>query len=65
MTFELLLAALAAEAGFPERTPTMIEACITTAVASKNMSKTSDSYKYICGDDVAQELWSFLENAKV
>lgn len=65
MSVWLLLAALAAEGSFPERTPGMIESCINEALASDNMTKERDDYKYICGGEVAQELWNHLESAKV
>lgn len=39
MSVLLLLAALAADVPFPERTPGMIESCIIDALASDNMSK--------------------------
>jgi hypothetical protein len=65
MSILLIFAALAAETPFPERTPGMIEACIYEAVASDSRSKERNDYKYICGGEVARELWDFLEGAKI
>lgn len=50
---------------FPERMPGMIEACMTAAVAAEDVSDTDDSHKYICADNTAAQLWTFLERAKV
>ncbi|MBA4748083.1 MAG: hypothetical protein H2056_05160 [Sphingopyxis sp.] len=65
MTTLLFFAALTTEAPFPERTPGMIEACIYAALVADNVTKERDDYKYICGGEVAQQLWDYLENAKV
>jgi hypothetical protein len=65
MTALLFLAVLVADTKFPERTPGMIEACINDAVASDNVTKERNDYKYICGGEVSQQLWLFLENAMV
>lgn len=65
MSSWIFLAALASEAAFPERTPGMIKACIVEAISSDTMSKEGNDYKYICGDETAQQLWDYLENAKI
>ncbi len=65
MTVLLLLAALAAEADFPERAPSLIEACLNSAVAANEISKTRTEHKYMCVGDAAKELWNFLESSKV
>lgn len=65
MTIWLFIAAVTTEAAFPERTPGMIEACINEAVESERMSKEGGDYKYLCGDEVAQQLWDYLESAKI
>ena len=66
----LLLTALIslAEAGpaaFPERVPGMIEACLLEAVETGEVSDTDDSHKYLCSGEAAEQLWSFLENARL
>lgn len=65
----LLIAALLlsdpAPAEFPERTPALIEACLTHAVEMGEVSETDDSHKYICAGAAAERFWAFLENAKV
>lgn len=53
------------DAVFPERVPGMIEACLTDAVASGDVTDTKDSHKYICAGDPALRLWAFLEEAKI
>lgn len=65
MTAWLLVAALSAEPAFPERMPSMIEACLEQAVASGDVSKTDEDHKYICSGEVAQEMWDYLEDAKI
>lgn len=60
-----LLAALASDPTFPERTPGMIEACIVDAVAAKTISKERNDHKYICAGDVAKALWDYLESANL
>lgn len=60
-----LLSADRAAPSFPERVPGMIEACVTAAVAAGDVSDTDDSHKYICADDTAVQLWTFLERAKI
>ena len=65
----LLIASLAvadpAPAAFPERTPGLIEACLTNAIEEGLVSETDDSHKYICSGEVAERFWTFLEKAKV
>lgn len=65
MAIWLLLAALAAETEFPERTPALIESCLNEAVASNEVSKTDEAHKYICSGQVAEELWNYLEKENI
>jgi len=50
---------------FPEQVPGLMEACVTAAVAAGDVSDTDDSHKYICADETAVRLWTFLERAKI
>lgn len=50
---------------FPERTPQLIEACLLEAVAGNQVEDTTDTHKYICVGSPAEELWNFLEDAKI
>lgn len=64
----LAIALLAADqdaTAFPEQIPALMEACLTDAVASGEVTDTEDSHKYICADDAAARLWAFLERAKI
>ena len=67
MFFLIASAALAgSDAGsFPERTPGMIEECLENAVEHRLVSTTKDSHKYICGGPSAEQLWTYLEDAKI
>ena len=49
----------------PERTPSLIEACLENAVETSDVTTTDDSQKYICSDQPAKQLWTFLEDAKI
>lgn len=64
----LLIAMALADPGaapFPERTPELIEACLITAVEAGDVDATEDSHKYICSGEPAEQLWTFLEDAKI
>jgi hypothetical protein len=64
----LAIALLVAEqdaAAFPEQVPGLMEACLTAAVASGDVTDTEDSHKYICAGDTATRLWTYLERAKI
>ncbi len=64
----LVVALLLAEpdkAVFPEQVPGLMEACLTDAVATGDVTDTGDSYKYICKGDAAAGLWAFLERAQI
>lgn len=65
----LLVASLALAkpdtASFPERTPGLIEACLANAVEIGVVSTTEDSHKYVCSGEIAEQLWTFLEDAKI
>ena len=50
---------------FPERVPGMIETCLRAAAARGSVSRTADSHKYICSDEPAEQLWRYLEDAKI
>ena len=50
---------------FPERTPALIEACLTEAVEASKVDVTKDSHKYICSGQSAERLWAFLEDTKI
>lgn len=63
--FWALLATLSAEPPFPERIPSMIENCIHAALESRTLSKEDGSHKYICGGQVAEEFWDYLEKKHV
>lgn len=52
-------------ASFPERTPGLIEACLAYAVEVRDVDVTEDSHKYICAGQSAEQLWAFLEDAKI
>jgi hypothetical protein len=65
MAIWILLAVLATDTSFPERSPGMIEACINEAIASDLVSTDDYDHKYICGNEAAQELWDFLEDVNV
>jgi hypothetical protein len=65
MMFWFLFAATSVQPSFPERTPVMIEACIYEALETNEVSETNDSYKYICAGNAAQDLWNYLEDAKI
>jgi len=52
-------------AAFPEQMPALMEACLTAAVTSEEVTDTEDSHKYICTGDTAERLWAFLERAKI
>jgi len=60
-----LLAAHQDTTTFPEQMPSLMEACLTAAVASEDETDTEDSHKYICAGDTAERLWAFLESAKI
>ena len=65
----LLITALAMAdqpaSAYPERTPELIERCLLEAVEAGSLENTIDSYKYICAGPSAEQLWTFLEDAKV
>jgi len=64
----LAIALLAADqdtTAFPEQMPGLMEACLTAATASGDVTDTEDSHKYICAGDAAARLWTFLERAKI
>jgi hypothetical protein len=50
---------------FPERTPALIEACLTEAVKDGIVSDTEGSHKYICMDEAAERFWAYLEAAGI
>ncbi|EQB13844.1 hypothetical protein [Sphingobium lactosutens] len=50
---------------FPERFPTLMEACLNTAVAAGDVTETEASHKYICGGDSAAQMWDFLQDAHI
>lgn len=50
---------------FPERTPGLIEACLTNAIEAGHVSETEDSHKYMCMGESAERFWAFLEKAKI
>lgn len=50
---------------FPENMPYLMEACLKNAVDRNDVTTTADSYKYVCTDDSALRLWSFLESVNV
>lgn len=52
-------------APFPERTPGLIEACLADAVERRQVDVTPDSHKYICTGKIAEQLWAFLEDARI
>ncbi len=52
-------------AAFPERTPGLIEQCLLEALEGELVSDTPDSHKYICSGHTAEQLWTFLEGAKI
>ncbi|HEX9964559.1 MAG TPA: hypothetical protein VGB04_06195 [Allosphingosinicella sp.] len=60
----MLLADPAPDA-FPERSPALIEACLTNAIEIGEVNETDDSHKYMCVDEAADRLWGFLAKAKV
>jgi hypothetical protein len=65
MLFPLLLSAAAAaqtlaEKPFPEPTPVLIEACLKEAIEQRYVSKTKDSWKYMCAGASADALWDHL-----
>ncbi len=60
-----ILLADPAPAGFPERTPALIEACLTNAIETGEVSETDDSHKYMCSGEPAERFWTFLEKARV
>jgi len=55
----------AAPGDFPEKTPGLIEACLTNAIETGEVSKTEDSHKYMCSGEAAERFWAFLEEAKI
>jgi hypothetical protein len=59
------LVAMAAETSFPERMPSMMESCINQAVTSGEVSENRKDHKYICSGQFAQDIWDYLENAKI
>ena len=65
----LLIASMAlanpAPGAFPERTPGLIEACLTDAIEMGHVSETEDSHKYMCTGEAAERFWAFLKKAKV
>ena len=65
----LLIASIATAepnaAAFPERTPGLIEACLAEAVELRDVDTTPDSHKYICSGPPAEQLWTFLVDAKI
>ena len=50
---------------FPERMPGMIGSCLADAVDDEAVSATDDEHKYICTGQPAEQLWAFLEAAKI
>lgn len=50
---------------FPERTPGLIEACLSNAIEIGEVSDTDDSHKYMCTGEAAERFWTFLEKAKI
>ena len=50
---------------FPERSPGLIEACLTNAIETGEISEKEDSHKYICTGEAAERFWAFLEEAKI
>jgi hypothetical protein len=53
------------EKPFPEPTPALIEACLEDAVERDLVTKTKDSWKYICADQTAEALWNHLAALKL
>jgi len=53
------------KAVFPEQVPGLMEACLTAAVATGDVTDTGDSYKYICAGDAATRMWAFLESEQI
>lgn len=60
-----IVLAFAAAVPFPERMPSMMEACVENAMTEGVASSTADENKYICVGAPAQALWDFLEAAKI
>ena len=64
----LLIASLAlaepAADRFPERTPALIQACLDRAVEAGMVRESEDSHKYMCGGEIAERFWTFLEVVK-
>ena len=54
-----------APTAFPERSPGLMEACLTNAIEIGEVSETEDSHKYMCTGEAAERFWAFLEKAKV
>ena len=54
-----------APSAFPERTPGLIEACLTDAIEMEYVSETEDSHKYMCTGEAAERFWAFLKKAKI
>ena len=50
---------------FLERTPGLIETCLANAVEMREVDVTKASHKYMCVGESAEQLWAFLEEAKV
>ncbi len=53
------------EKPFPEPMPSMMEACLLDALNGKRVSKTEDSWKYMCTDAPAEALWKHLTSLDV
>lgn len=66
MLLSLALASDAApEKPFPDPMPGMIENCLLNAVERKSVSKTEDSWKYICTNAPAEALWKHLVSLNI